>query len=208
MTSELYGGGSELRLKQELVLGIGGWRLLEELGIRPQVCHINEGHAAFVVLERDRGLMNENTVPFEVALAASRAGNLFTTHTPVPAGFDYFEPELIKTYLTGYANELLGISMDELLALGRKNPQDHFERLIWLIWPYTAAALSMRSVNCMEKSAVNYSSSSLNAGLRTRCLSEMSRMAFICRHGIHLIPTSFGPRLRKGPLAGDNKNTG
>ncbi len=128
ITSELYGGGSELRLKQELVLGIGGWRLLHELGIRPQVCHINEGHAAFVVLERAKSLMKETGHSFDVALAATRAGNLFTTHTPVPAGFDCFEPELIKTYLTAYAGKELGISIDRLLSLGRNNPQDLSER--------------------------------------------------------------------------------
>ena len=80
ITSELYGGGPELRLKQEMLLGIGGWRLLAALGIKPDVCHLNEGHAAFAVLERARGFMQENALTFEVALAATRAGNLFTTH--------------------------------------------------------------------------------------------------------------------------------
>ena len=90
ITSELYGGGPELRLKQELLLGIGGWRLLAALGIEPEVCHLNEGHAAFAVLERARSFMQETGHPFEVALAATRAGNLFTTHTAVAAGFDRF----------------------------------------------------------------------------------------------------------------------
>ena len=90
ITSELYGGGPELRLKQELVLGIGGWRLLAALGIQPEVCHLNEGHAAFAVLERARSFMAETGQPFEVALAVTRAGNLFTTHTAVAAGFDRF----------------------------------------------------------------------------------------------------------------------
>src|SRR5947207_15728081 len=83
--SELYGGGSELRLKQALVLGIGGWRLLEALGLHPEVCHLNEGHAAFAVLERARSYMANNRQPFNVALTITRAGNLFTTHTPVEA---------------------------------------------------------------------------------------------------------------------------
>ena len=82
ITSELYGGGPELRLAQELVLGVGGWRLLRALGRSPEVCHLNEGHAAFAVLERARSLMEESGQPFEVALTVSRAGNLFTTHTP------------------------------------------------------------------------------------------------------------------------------
>ncbi len=110
ITSELYGGGPELRLKQEMLLGIGGWRLLEALGLNPEVCHLNEGHAAFAVLERARSFMERTGVPFHVALAVTRAGNLFTTHTAVAAGFDRFAPSLISQYLGRYAQEKLGIS--------------------------------------------------------------------------------------------------
>jgi starch phosphorylase len=127
ITSELYGGGPELRLTQELLLGIGGWRLLGALGVRPEVCHLNEGHAAFAVLERARGFMEESEQPFEVALAATRAGNLFTTHTAVAAGFDRFAPALIEQYLRGYAEQKLGIALHDLLALGRQNPNDSSE---------------------------------------------------------------------------------
>jgi len=127
ITAELYGGGPELRLMQEMVLGIGGWRLLTALGIQPEVCHLNEGHAAFVVLERARTYMAEAGVPFDVALAATRAGNLFTTHTAVPAGFDCFAPHQIEHCLAGYAEAELGISREALLALGRGNPDDHSE---------------------------------------------------------------------------------
>ena len=127
ITSELYGGGPELRLKQELLLGIGGWRLLAALGIQPEVCHLNEGHAAFAVLERARSFMEETAQPFEVALAVTRAGNLFTTHTAVAAGFDRFSPALIEQYLGGYAEKKLGIPLHELLALGRQNPNDSSE---------------------------------------------------------------------------------
>ncbi|MHB9079700.1 MAG: alpha-glucan family phosphorylase [Pirellulaceae bacterium] len=127
ITSELYGGGPELRLKQELLLGIGGWRLLAALGIRPEVCHLNEGHAAFAVLERARSFMQETAQPFEVALAVIRAGNLFTTHTAVAAGFDRFAPALIEQYLGGYAEQKLGITLHDLLALGRQNPNDSSE---------------------------------------------------------------------------------
>jgi starch phosphorylase len=127
ITSELYGGGPELRLVQELLLGIGGWRLLSALGIKPEVCHLNEGHAAFAVLERARGLMEETGQPFEVALAATRAGNLFTTHTAVAAGFDRFTPTLIDQYLGRYAQEKLGISVHDLLALGRQDTDDASE---------------------------------------------------------------------------------
>ncbi len=126
ITSELYGGGPDLRLKQELVLGIGGWRLLKELGIQPQVCHLNEGHAAFAVLDRARDFMQETGQPFEVALAATRPGNVFTTHTAVPAGFDRFAPALIEQYLAAYAQRL-GLTTRQLLALGRANPDDGSE---------------------------------------------------------------------------------
>ncbi|MGO8928658.1 MAG: alpha-glucan family phosphorylase [Limisphaerales bacterium] len=126
ITSELYGGGPELRLKQELLLGIGGLRLLEALNARPQVCHLNEGHAAFAVLERASSFMKETGQPFHVALAATRAGNIFTTHTAVAAGFDCFTPSLIEEYLGGYARRL-GITLHDLLALGRRNPDDSTE---------------------------------------------------------------------------------
>jgi len=127
ITSELYGGGPELRLAQEMLLGIGGWRLLAALGIKPEVCHLNEGHAAFAVLERARDFMQENAQPFAVALAATRAGNLFTTHTAVAAGFDRFTPALIEHYLGRYAKEKIDISVHDLLALGRQNPDDASE---------------------------------------------------------------------------------
>ena len=127
ITSELYGGGPELRLKQELLLGIGGWRLLRALGIHPEVCHLNEGHAAFAVLDRARTFMEETGQPFEVALAATRVGNLFTTHTAVAAGFDRFTPTLIEQFLGGYAQQSLGIKLHDLLALGRQNPNDSSE---------------------------------------------------------------------------------
>ncbi len=127
ITSELYGGGPELRLKQEMLLGIGGWRLLAALGIQPEVCHLNEGHAAFAVLERARSFMEETGRSFEVALAVTRAGNLFTTHTAVTAGFDRFAPALIEQYLGGYAHAQLGIRRHDLLALGRQNPDDASE---------------------------------------------------------------------------------
>ena len=127
ITSELYGGGPELRLKQELLLGIGGWQLLNALGIQPEVCHLNEGHAAFAVLERARCYMQETSQPFDIALAVTRAGNLFTTHTAVASGFDCFDPTLIKQYLGGYAEQKLGIQLHDLMALGRRNPSDTAE---------------------------------------------------------------------------------
>jgi starch phosphorylase len=137
ITSELYGGGPELRLRQEQVLGIGGWRLLRAIGLEPEVCHLNEGHAAFAVLERARCYMEEHQQPFDLALTVSRPGNIFTTHTPVEAGFDCFPPKLIELYLKGYAEQELGISLGQFLALGRRNPDDASE-------PFNMAYLAMR----------------------------------------------------------------
>lgn len=124
ITSELYGGGSEVRLMQEIVLGIGGWRLLNTLGIKPDVCHLNEGHAALAILERARSFMEDTGQPFEVALEATRAGNVFTTHTAVDAGFDRFAPSLVEQYLGRYTADELHISFKDLLSLGRKDPND------------------------------------------------------------------------------------
>jgi starch phosphorylase len=127
ITSELYGGDAEMRLRQEIVLGIGGWRLLRALGLTPEVCHLNEGHAAFAVLERARSYMEDHKKPFELAMSITRAGNVFTTHTAVSAGFDRFDPALIRTYLNHYAVDELAISVDDLLAMGRQNPEDNSE---------------------------------------------------------------------------------
>jgi starch phosphorylase len=127
ITSELYGGGPDLRLQQEILLGIGGWRLLTMLGIAPEVCHLNEGHAAFAVLERARSFMEKSGLKFDAALAVTRAGNVFTTHTAVVAGFDLFAPALIEHYLADYAEGPLGIPLRDLLALGRQNPDNSSE---------------------------------------------------------------------------------
>ncbi|MBB6143773.1 starch phosphorylase [Silvibacterium bohemicum] len=127
ITSQLYGGDAEMRLKQEIILGIGGWRLLRALGLQPEVCHLNEGHAAFAVLERARFYMEDNKRPFDLALNVTRAGNLFTTHTAVAAGFDRFDPELVRKYLSHYAQDELAIPLEDLLALGRQNSGDASE---------------------------------------------------------------------------------
>ena len=137
ITTELYGGGPELRLKQELVLGIGGWQLLRALALQPEVCHLNEGHAAFAVLERARSYMADSKQPFDVALTVTRAGNLFTTHTPVAAGFDRFAPPLMEWYLKKYAEGGLSISIEDLLALGRQDRADSSE-------PFNMAYLAIR----------------------------------------------------------------
>ena len=137
ITSELYGGGPELRLQQELALGIGGWRLLELLGQAPEVCHLNEGHAAFAILERARSFMRSSGLAFDAALAVTRAGNLFTTHTAVPAGFDRFDPRLIEQYLGSYTRDELRVPLEKLFALGRADPRNGSE-------PFNMAYLAVR----------------------------------------------------------------
>ena len=126
ITSELYGGSAEMRLKQEIVLGIGGWRLLRAIGLHPEVCHLNEGHAAFAILERARSYMEDHKVPFELALTVTRPGNLFTTHTAVAAGFDRFDSQLMREYLHQYAEEELAIPFERLLAIGTESSGDPF----------------------------------------------------------------------------------
>ncbi len=130
ITDELYGGDLEMRIQQEIMLGIGGVRALESLGVRPTICHMNEGHSAFLALERIRILMEEQgrqgTLSFAEAQEAASAGNVFTTHTPVPAGIDRFPPELMDKYFSDYYKRL-GLSREEFLALGRENPSDDGE---------------------------------------------------------------------------------
>ena len=139
ITAELYGGGLETRLLQEMALGIGGWRLLRALGIAAQVCHLNEGHATLAAVERARSFMQDRGCSFADAVATTRAGNVFTTHTPVEAGFDRFSPELLEAYLGSYARQELQVPLDALLALGRANPRDSRE---WLNMAWLATRLS------------------------------------------------------------------
>jgi starch phosphorylase len=127
ITNELYGGGPEKRIQQEILLGIGGWKMLRAMGYKPEVCHMNEGHAAFVTLERARDFKQDNEIPFSAALAVTRAGNLFTTHTAVAAGFDNFSPALMEKFFGSYAVDQLNISFTDLMALGRRNHDDQAE---------------------------------------------------------------------------------
>lgn len=136
ITHHLYGGDNENRLKQEMVLGIGGIRLLERLGIKPNIYHCNEGHAAFIGLERIRILMEDEGLIFSEAKEIVRASTLFTTHTPVPAGHDSFYDELFKMYMSRMAHKM-GISIEEFLFLGKASlSEDHFNM------SYLAANLS------------------------------------------------------------------
>jgi glycogen phosphorylase len=126
ITSVLYGGDLEMRIRQEIVLGIGGYNTLVGLGIQPDVCHMNEGHAAFMSLERVRHLKDELGLSFDEAVQASRGSNIFTVHTPVPAGNDEFPAQLMKQYLGRYC-KLLNIDEKKFLGMGRLNASDDKE---------------------------------------------------------------------------------
>jgi starch phosphorylase len=126
ITARLYGGDNDMRIRQEMVLGIGGVMALRAMGKPPTVCHMNEGHSAFCGLERIRALMQESNFSFQVAREAVAAGTVFTTHTPVPAGNDVFPPQLIEHYLGSYISAFK-INRDEFMGLGRQNPSDHNE---------------------------------------------------------------------------------
>ncbi len=123
ITHQLYGGNNENRLKQELLLGVGGIRLLEAVGIKPNIYHCNEGHAAFIGIERMREFVQEKFFTFREALEVVRASTLFTTHTPVPAGHDAFSEDLLRAYIPHYADRL-NISWDDFMNLGREKEND------------------------------------------------------------------------------------
>ena len=127
ITHALYGGDWENRLKQEILLGIGGVLTLKKLGIRKDVYHCNEGHAALCNVQRLVDLVQDEGMTFTEALELVRASSLYTVHTPVPAGHDYFDEGLFGKYMSGYPT-LLGISWDEFIGMGRMNPEDHGER--------------------------------------------------------------------------------
>jgi starch phosphorylase len=126
-TAQLYGGDREMRLRQEIVLGIGGVRALKALGIEPTVIHMNEGHSAFSALERINILRKEKGLSFDAAREIVIATTVFTTHTPVPAGNDVFNPDLIQAYFEEYVKEL-GINFRVLLGYGRLDPRDEGEK--------------------------------------------------------------------------------
>jgi starch phosphorylase len=155
ITGKLYGGGQEMRLVQEMALGIGGWRLIEALGKQIDVCHLNEGHAAFVTLERARCFKECNGVDFWEAMWATRSGNVFTTHTPVAAGIDTFHPVLMAKYGPGYADGL-GVAPDEIVGLGRKNPDDRNE-------PFNMTYLAMHT--CFKANGVSHLHGEVSRGI-------------------------------------------
>ncbi len=127
ITDQLYGGDILKRIRQEIVLGIGGLRAIARLGVKPTVHHMNEGHSAFLAIERIRVLMQDNGLSFDQALEATRVSNVFTTHTSVPAGIDLFDSGLLYEHFGEYCQKS-GLSFETLLSLGKTNPQDNSER--------------------------------------------------------------------------------
>ncbi len=148
IAGKLYGGGSEMRLMQELVLGVGGWRLVEALHPEIEICHLNEGHAAFAILERARQLALRHKLSSHEALWAGRAGNVFTTHTPVAAGFDRFPLALFQRYVQAWAGPDIAVADIQILGLERAGPDgghpadgDGSAGVINMAWLATRGAL-------------------------------------------------------------------
>ena len=141
ITDQLYGGDHEMRIKQEIVLGIGGCRALKALQLEPSVYHMNEGHSAFLSLEWTRQLMEKHQLNFREARELASAGLIFTGHTPVPAGHDYFSPSLMERYL-GDCAKRLGLSIRDFLGLGRQNPNNDEEEFCMTVLALRMAAFS------------------------------------------------------------------
>jgi len=141
VTKQLYGGDHEMRLKQEILLGIGGFRALVALGLAPSVYHMNEGHSAFLALEWTRRLMEKHNLKFDEAREIASAGLVFTGHTPVAVGHDYFAPSLFDRYLVDYARAL-GLDRARFLGLGRQNPANDSEEFCMTVLALRMAASS------------------------------------------------------------------
>jgi phosphorylase/glycogen(starch) synthase len=146
ITHQLYGGDWDNRFKQELLLGIGGIRLIREMGLDPDVYHLNEGHAAFACLERLRSFVEEKALRFETALEVVRSTTLFTTHTPVPAGHDTFAEDMIRMYIPQYADRV-NITWEQFMSLGRVHKSNSAEKFSMSV---LAAKLS-QEVNAVSR---------------------------------------------------------
>jgi glycogen phosphorylase len=195
ITARLYGGDQETRIRQELVLGIGGLRALELLGFRPTIRHINEGHAAFVGLEKIRLLVSRGGYTFSAAREKAAAGNVFTTHTPVAAGIDHFPPELVEKYMAPYVAEA-GLSWDEFLSLGQEGPPNPTQ-------PFSMAVLALRL--CGHANAVSQLHAKVSRRLWLGLLPELAdediRIQAIT-NGVHR-GTWTDPEIVKLPLVED-----
>ncbi len=204
ITDRLYGGGGEHRLQQEMLLGIGGVRALRAWGRlsgapAPEVYHTNEGHAGFLGLERIRELVTESGLSFEEALEAVRAGTVFTTHTPVPAGIDRFGRDQIETYFGG-DNAVAGVPVDKILALGAESYPGGDHAVFNMARDGAAAgpARQRRLASCTARSAGTCSTGCGPASTPTRCRSPRSPTACTRPPGWTAGWSSW-PRQRVGP---------
>ena len=188
ITHSLYGGDWENRLKQEILLGIGGMLTLKKLGIKKDIYHCNEGHAALCNLERLCDYVR-NGLTFNQALELVRASSLYTVHTPVPAGHDYFDESLFGKYMGGYP-AMLGISWDEFIGMGRQNPDDHSERFCMS----TFACNTCQEVNGVSK-LHGWVSQQMFAPLWKGYWPEESHVGYVT-NGVHM-PTWTATEWRK-----------
>ena len=176
ITGRLYEANPETRLLQELILGVAGWRVVEAVAPNTEICHLNEGHAAFAIIERARCFRRRTGLSFWDAFWAARAGNVFTTHTPVEAGFDRFSPELLAPYgryLDGFLEEM-EIPLSELLGLGRADPDNASEPFnMAYLWRCVARPGASASAVSTGTSAVISFSRCFHAGRKARCRSVM-----------------------------------
>lgn len=188
ITHALYGGDWENRLKQEIMLGVGGMLTLKKLGIKKQVYHCNEGHAALCNLQRLCDYV-ESGLTFNQAMELVRASSLYTVHTPVPAGHDYFDEALFGKYMKGYP-ELLGISWEEFIGMGRENPDDHTERFCMS----TFACNTSQEVNGVSK-LHGWVSQKMFAPIWQGYYPEESHVGYVT-NGVHL-PTWTSTEFRR-----------
>ena len=195
ITARLYGGDQETRIRQEMVLGIGGLRALELLKLRPTIRHINEGHAAFVGLEKIRLLVTLGGLTYPEARERASATNVFTTHTPVPAGIDHFPPDLVEKYLSSYVSGA-GLSWSEFVKLGQDGPPNPFQ-------PFSMAVLALRL--CGHVNAVSQLHAKVSRRLWLGLLPELAdediRIQAIT-NGVHRV-TWTDPEIAKLPLVED-----
>jgi glycogen phosphorylase len=187
LTSRLYGGDGRIRIRQELLLGIGGFRALKAMGIRPGVLHLNEGHSGFAVLDAIRSRMEDEGIGFDLAVPRVSHEVVFTTHTPVPAGHDRFNADLIEEHL-GPLRELLGISQERLMELGRENPGGNNEE-------FCMTALGLKLAR--RSNAVSALHGEVSRAMWTGLYSAKSEDAIRIGHitnGVH-VPTWLAPQM-------------
>jgi starch phosphorylase len=203
ITATLYGGTKETRMRQEILLGIGGIRALRALGINPAVTHMNEGHSAFLAVERIRELMRSEKLSLREAMEALGPTNIFTTHTPVPAGNERFTVELMKQYFPSITDGL-GISWDDFMALGRENPQDEEEHFCMTVFALRLSAYS-NAVSALHGEVSREMWQALWPGLPedevpiTSITNGVHVRTWLSRDMLDLLDRYFGPRFYDEP---------